>query len=227
MTRWVYPQGEFTTSSLRKHGCGPASMVAALVRASDGTWAPKGKGGTTSARVRLERSGASATEFNARGLTPSQVFRSMQGVRASDERMDLPVQWRHGVDVTGQLLPQLRRIGGGAIVAVDYSRIQRAGCGQGSYQGDHWVFVDDPDAGTVRVADPIRDRLVRWPIDVLVDGMERFGTRPWLHGRGEAIVVWPWLTWRQGHSAQSAALKASQNEAKALRAALEACEARA
>lgn len=212
MTRWVYPQGDFTTHSLRAHGCGLASCLAALVRASDGTWTPKGKGGSTSARVRKQRSGVSSRDFNARGLTPSEVYRSMLDVRASDERLDLPVQWRHGVHVTGQLLPQIKRIGGGAIVAVDYSRIQKAGVGVGSYQGDHWVYVDDPQdrMGNIRVADPLRDKLDWWPISVLVDGMEHFGTRPWLLGRGEAIVVWPWLTWRQGYAVIRARLAACE-----------------
>lgn len=219
MTRWVYSQSDSTEKALRQHGCGAYTAVNALVRASDGAWRPQGKAGTTSAQVRRERSGVSEREFERRGMTSQEVFVSLVDVRESGQRMNLPVQWRRGVSVRGALLPQLDRTGACAAVPVDYGRVQDARLGVGGYRGGHWVLVDAPDDGRVRVADPLRDRIVTWPIDVLVDAMEHFGTRPWLRGRGEAIVVWPWQTWKEGYGAMKA-------QRDALKVALAACEAR-
>lgn len=204
MTDWAYRQLDSRDPAMRSSGCGPYAMVDALVRASDGGWRPDDRDATSAARARLRRSGASAAEFRVRGLTPSEVARSLARVGASRSRPALRSQLRRGVDVAGSLLPQLRRIGGCAVVAVDYGAIQRAGLAPdaaGRFSGGHWVTVDDPQGGAVRVADPLRTNLVRWPVDVLVEAMASFGRRPWGHGRGEAIVVWPWLTWRQAYEA--------------------------
>lgn len=224
MTKWVYPQGDFHSPDLRSNGCGAASSIAALVRASDGAWKPATDDGTAAARYRVARSGATPAQFRTRGLTPTEVFRSLSAVRPSDARMNLPVQLRRGVAVRQALLPQLRRIGGGALVAVDYGVAQDAGLGVGSFRGGHWVFVDDPD-DEVRVADPLRHAITRWPVDVLVEGMERFGTRPWGNGRGDAVVVWPWLTWRDAYPVMKASRDKARRERDQAQAALALCQA--
>lgn len=203
MTDWAYRQLDSRDPAMRSSGCGPYAMVDALVRASDGGWRPDDRDATSAARARLRRSGASAAEFRVRGLTPSEVARSLARVGASRSRPALRSQLRRGVDVAGSLLPQLRRIGGCAVVAVDYGVIQREGlapAAAGSFDRGHWVMVDDP-TDAVRVADPLRTSVVRWPTDALVEAMASFGTRPWGHGCGEAIVVWPWPTWRQAYEA--------------------------
>lgn len=221
MTRWVWPQHRFADPDLRAHGCGASAMLAALVRASDGGWRPRGRAGTTSALFRVRASGVAPAEFRARGLTASEVWRSLDAVHATDERMGLRAQVRHGVDVLGDLLPQLARIDGCACVAVDYGVVRRAGLGgRGSYRGGHWVLVGDPGDGHVDVADSLRERLVTWPVDVLADAMASFGARPWGHGRGEAVVVWPWRTWREGYET----VRGQRDEA---RADLAACRAQA
>ncbi|MFN8521080.1 MAG: hypothetical protein U0667_17220 [Chloroflexota bacterium] len=219
----VYCQLLFTTKALRRRGCGAAASLQALHAQSEGGWRAKGKAGTTSARIRVTRSGI-GREFAKRGLRPAEVFASMQAIVATDVRMDVPVQHRSGVRVD-DLLAQLRRIGGVAIVAVDYSVVQDAGRGVTSFQGMHWVTVLGEDGAEVIVADPLRRQTTRWPTSLLRHAMERFGKRPWLGGRGEAIVVWPWRTWRQGYASKSAEAKAASNEAAALRKALAACEA--
>lgn len=221
----VYSQLRSTSKALRQRGCGPYSCVNALVAASGGAWDPKPvTHATTSANARVARSGI-GREFAKRGLRPAEVFASMQAIVATEVRMDVPVQHRSGVRVD-DLLAQLRRIKGVAIVAVAYSVIQAAGKGVTSFQGMHWVTVLGEDGEDVIVADPLRRQTVRWPTSLLRRSMERFGARPWMGGRGEAIVVWPWRTWRQGYAAKSAEATAAKNEAKALRKALEACEAK-
>lgn len=221
----VYQQLRSTSKALRKRGCGAYSCVNALVAASAGRWDPKPvTHATTSANARVRLSGIGKA-FAKRGLRPAEVFASMQAIVATDVRMDVPVQHRSGVDVS-VLLEQVERIKGVAIVAVDYSVIQAAGKGVTSFHGMHWVTVLGVAGGDVIVADPLRRQTVRWSTSLLTRAMERFGTRPWLFGRGEAIVVWPWRTWRQGYAAKAAEATAAKNEAKALRKALAACEAR-
>ena len=215
-----------TSKALRQRGCGPYAMVAALREASGYRWSPTPAAhGTASASARVRRSGIGSA-FDRRGLRPSEVFASMRAIVATDVRMDVPVQHRSGVRVS-DMLEQLRRIGGVAIVAVDYRIVQAAGLGVTRFQGFHWVTVLGEDGTDVIVADPLRRQTTRWPTSVLTKAMERFGTRPWLFGRGEAIVVWPWRTWRQGYAAKAAEARAATNEATALRKALDACEAAA
>lgn len=219
----VYCQLLFTTKALRRRGCGAAASLQALHAQSEGGWRAKGKAGTTSARIRVTRSGI-GREFAKRGLRPAEVFASMQAIVATDVRMDVPVQHRSGVRVD-DLLAQLRRIGGVAIVAVDYSVVQDAGRGVTSFQGMHWVTVLGEDGAEVIVADPLRRQTTHWPTSLLRHAMERFGKRPWLGGRGEAIVVYPWRTWRQGHALVTDRLEASERALRRTAAQLAACQA--
>lgn len=214
----IYCQSDSPDRDMRQHGCGPYSALNALRRASGGTWRARGAAGTLSARSALRRSGASMADFRARGLSTPELARSMAAVRASWLRRDLPTQVRMGVRVIDDLLPQVARIGGCALVPVDYGVVQRAGLGRGSYEGGHWVLAHDPDGGMVGIDDPLRRQPTRWPAEVLADAMASFGRRPWGHGRGNAIVVWPWLTWRESYPL----VKAQRDAA---RSALAACEA--
>jgi hypothetical protein len=149
-------------------------------------------------------------------MTSSELALSMHNVRATDVRMDLPVQQRRGVKVA-DLLDQLAG-GKGALVPVRYGVVQDGGKGVGAYRGGHWVFICGPDADSVAVADPLRAKVIAWPIDMLTEAMETFGLHPWGNGRGEAIVISPWLTWHDGYSL----VRVQRNAA---RAALAACEA--
>lgn len=235
MTTWVYRQSDATVRALRAHGCGAYTAINGLVRASGGTWRPQGRAGTTSAMVRVDRSGVTDAEFEARGMTSDEVFASLQALVANDLRMDLPVQQRSGVRVRDDLLPQLLEVDGCAAVAVLYGVIQDAGKGVGSFRGGHWVLVHDPDMvnGTIRVADPLRRQLVTWPIALLVDAMGRFGDnrawggrdRSWGDGRGEAIVLWPWRKWRDGYGSVLAQRDAARTQRDVARAALAECQA--
>lgn len=219
----VHSQLASTSKALRQRGCGPYSCVNAMVAASGGGWSPTpATHATTSANARVARSGIGRA-FARRGLRPSEVYASMRAVAATDARMDVPVQHRSGVRVA-DLLAQLDRTGAVAIVAVDYSAVQAAGKGATSFRGMHWVTVLKRHGDEVEVADPLRRRTVLWPVTLLARAMGRFGTRPWGGDRGEAIVVWPWRTWRQGYALKAAEARAATNEAVALRKALAACE---
>jgi hypothetical protein len=196
MTR-AYCQRDAKTQDLRSHGCGAYAALSALAWASDGDYQPVDH--TAAAQYRVNQSSVSTAEFLARGMTPSELATSMHAVRATDERMDLPVQRMSGVHVRDELLPLIRD-GAGALVAVRYGAVVDAGKGHGTYRGGHWVFVvDDNLDNAMGIADPLRRQWVTWPISVLVESMETFGKTPWGNGRGEAIVIWPWPTWRDGY----------------------------
>ena len=233
MTVWVYRQSDATTRALRAHGCGAYTAVNGLVRASRGTWRPKGRDATSSARARVDRSGVTDAEFAARGMTSDEVYASLVGVIASDLRMDLPVQQWSGIDVRDELLPKLIEVDGCAAVAVLYGVVQDAGKGVGSFRKGHWVLIDDPTDRDVRVADPLRRQLVRWPIDLLEDAMGRFGDnrawggkdRSWGDGRGEAVILWPWRKWRDGYGSVLAQRNTARTQRDVARAALAECQA--
>lgn len=201
----VYRQSDSTNAALRAHGCGPYTCINGLHRVSGGTWKPKGVAGTGSALVRVRRSGVTDAQFQARGMTSTEVFQALQ-IGTSKERLALPVKRYRGVDVDGVLLPKVRETGGWAACAVLYGVVQDAGKGIGQFRLGHWVLVGDPRNGTVAVADPLRRQEVRWDIDLLVRAMERFGDAPgptdnsWGNGRGEAVLLYPWKTWRDGYA---------------------------
>jgi hypothetical protein len=234
----IHRQSDSRDPDIRAHGCGAVSGVNALELMSGGAW--RSDDFTASANVRVERSGVTQALFRKRGLTSVELAKSMHSVQASDERMDVDVQHRRGVDVKGALLPQLASAHAGALVAVLYGVVQDANKGVGSFRGGHWVFVYGPDlaAGTVKVADPLRRETTTWSVNLLADAMDRFGDkRPagaddsWNEGRGEAIVVWPWLDWRQGYKVVDAkldiarnALTAAKRQVTVLQAKLDACE---
>lgn len=206
-----YSQRDSDDRNLRAHGCGAYAALNALVWATGGSW--ESSDPTGSARYRVKASKVSDADFNRRGLTASELAESMRAVSASSTRMDLPVQRRSGVNVAGDLIPQLINDGSGAMVAVDYGVVQDGGKGVGSFRGGHWVFVHDPTSTSITVRDPLRRQAVTWPISLLATAMERFGSKPWLNGRGEAIVIRKWQTWRQGY----AAMKLSRDSARAQR----------
>lgn len=230
----IHRQTDATDASIRAHGCGPVSCCNALEEASDGDWRAKGKAGTDSALARVRASGATSVEFNARGLTSAEMYASLRAVAATDYRMDLPLKRYQGGDVKA-MLRKRREVGGVLVIAVLYGVAQDAGVGVGSFRLGHWVCAygetgfDDGDR--VTVADPLRRQTVAWDVRTLVKAAERFGDAPgpadnsWGNGRGEAILVYPWRTWRQGYATQTAALSASTKALDATRKALAACQA--
>lgn len=221
MTR-IICQSDYTDAQLRSHGCGAASVDNALMAASDGGWRPTDP--TASARIRVARSGATPARFRARGLTSTEVYQSLAAVTASDVRMDVPLKRYRGGDVR-TMLAKRAEVGGVLVIAVRYGVIQDAGHGVGRFRLGHWVDVLDQDGDRVVIADPLRRQTTRWPVSVLVDAAESFGTRPWGDGRGEAILVYPWLTWRQGYAGMRVKRDAALKAKDAAVAALEACQA--
>lgn len=227
----ILRQSDSTSAALRKRGCGAYACCNGLEDMSGGDWRAKGKAGTTSALIRVERSGITDAEFRVRGLTSDEVKASLVAVAATDYRMDVAVKGYHGGKVAA-MLDKAESIGGVLLVAVHYGYVQDAGKGVGSFRGMHWVTAKRKRPGVVTVADSIRRQTVEWPEALLVRAAEHFGDRPgtahdnhWGDGRGEGIVLGPWRTWRQGYASKSAEAKAASNEAAALRKALEACEA--
>ncbi len=201
----VYRQSDSPNADLRAHGCGAYACINGMHRVSGGTWKPKGNAGTGSALYRVRKSGVTDAQFRARGMTSTEVWTSLDAIGGSKERLALPVKRYRGVDVDSVLLPKVSQVGGWAACAVLYGVIQDAGKGIGSFRLGHWVLVGDPRNGTVAVADSLRRQEVRWDIDLLVRAMERFGDAPgptdnsWGNGRGEAVLLYPWQTWRQGY----------------------------
>lgn len=220
---WVC-QRDFTDAALRAHGCGLATAENMLIKNSAGTWRPQGKGGTTSARVRLDRSGATMAEFRARGITASELFASMDAVKASDVRMELPVQRHRGTRVR-DMLAKMVEAKGSLAVAVSYRVVQQAGKGYGTYQGFHWVLVVGVVGDDVVVVDPLRRQTIKWPVSLLVEAAERFGAKPWGDGRGEGVLGWPWLTWKDGYATAKGQRDSARKQRDVAVAALAASEA--
>lgn len=228
----ILRQSDSTSAALRKRGCGAYACIIALHEASDGDWDAKGKAGTTSALVRVERSGITDAEFKVRGLTSDEVKASLVAIAATDYRMDVPVKAYHGGKVAA-MLDKAEEVGGVLIVAVNYAVVQDAGKGVGSFRGMHWVvaFGRRP-GGKATIADPLRRQTVEWDEGLLVRAAERFGDRPgtaddnhWGDGRGEGVVVYPWRTWRQGHALVKDRLEASERALRRTAAQLAACQA--
>lgn len=228
----ILRQSDSTDAGLRKRGCGPYACLNALEDVSDRDWRAKGRAGTTSALVRVDRSGITDAEFAVRGLTSDEVRASLAAIAATDYRMGVPVKGYHGGRVT-EMLDKAESVGGVLVIAVHYGYVQDAGEGVGSFRGMHWVVAKRRRPGVVTVADSIRRQTVEWEESLLVRAAEHFGDRPgtahdnhWGDGRGEGIVLGPWRTWRQGYASKAAEARAASNEAAALRKALAACEAR-
>jgi hypothetical protein len=221
-----FRQSDSDNADLRAHGCGPFSMLAALDWATDGDFPPQGRARIDAVALAMfQRSGATLAQFRERGLTLDECQRAWQTFPHAD-RAPFVMQRRRGVSVVGQLLPQLATGRCVAVVPVRYGAVQDADLGVGSWREGHYVLVFDPRDDSVGVADPLRRRVVRWPVRVLVKAMESFGSNPWLRGRGEAGVITasPSLltrvrTQRDAARAQRDALKA---QVRLLRAQLEA-----
>lgn len=220
---WVC-QRDFTDAVLRAHGCGLAVALSMLVKNSAGTWEPSTKDATSAARFRLGASGATMAQFKARGLTAAELFASMDAVRASDIRMDLPVQRHRGTKVR-DMLARMVEVRGSLAIAVAYAVVQDAGKGYGTYRGYHWVLVIGVVGDDVVVVDPLRRQTIKWPVSLLVRAAERFGSKPWGDGRGEGVLGWPWVTWRDGHATVKAQRDAARKQRDVAVAALATSEA--
>lgn len=220
---WVC-QRDFTDAVLRAHGCGLAVALSMLVKNSAGTWKPATKDATSAAKVRLDRSGATMAEFKARGLTAAELFASLDAVKASDVRMELPVQRHRGTKVR-DMLAKMVEVKGSLAVAVYYRVVQEAGKGYGTYQGFHWVLVVGVVGDDVVVVDPLRRTTIKWPVSLLVKAAERFGSKPWGDGRGEGVLGWPWVSWKDGHATVKAQRDAARRQRDVAVAALAASEA--
>lgn len=227
----VYCQQDASTKRIRAHGCGPVSGINALVWASGGDWQPDDL--TDSAEYRIEKSGASDAEYERRGLTSDELFRSMVAVTASDERMDLPVQQRSGARLR-EVFEDMNATESGILIAVHYGVVQDAGKGVTSYRGFHWVYALDHRASddTNGIADPLRRQVVRWPAKVLIEAAGRFGDkRPaaadesWPAGQGELIQVWRWPTWRAGYASMAGKRDAAVEQRDFARRALAVSQA--
>lgn len=235
-----YRQQDFDTESLRLHGCGLAAIVNARVAASDGRFPPEDDDGTQLAKLHLERSGATTAQFNARGLTSTEVFRSLQAIGSNDEWMDLPVKQYRGGRVA-DMLERMEDVGGCLLVAIRNRVLAKAGKSPfPTFMGGHWGVVLSRDGGTVRFVDSGRKVPITLPVSLLTDAMDQFGDKrdvgladdSWGDGRGEGILVWPWKTWRQGYGEMKAKrdkalvdLDRTMSDLGDAQEALEACQA--
>lgn len=180
-------QREFKDDDLRKHGCTLASLAYLADEMTEGkAWRDPE---TYVARLRV-LSGVPIATFRDRGTTITEAQGAYLKAPGFDGRAKPRMRLMRGVRVRDDLLPLLSS-GRMALVAVDYGAIQDAGLGVGSFRGGHAVVIGEATSRVVRVADPLRQKIVTWPIDLLVRAMETFGKRPWGNGRGEAAVAYP------------------------------------
>lgn len=186
--RAPYSQRESNDAALRAHGCTLFSTLYLRRWASGGDESPVAQNVIDREVWSLQAdSGATKAQFLARGTTLDEAERAFEASRFTG-RTKPRMRKYHGGNVRTDLLPELRA-GKLALVCVNYGVIVSAGISVGSFPGGHAVVVGDPDKDSVGVADPLRTQVVRWDIDLLVKAMERFGSRPWLAGRGEFGVV--------------------------------------
>jgi hypothetical protein len=188
----VFRQLDSADPDLAGHGCGAFALLSALDWMTDGSRSPEGRVAIDkAAKGMFNRSGATMKDFRERGLTMDECKVAWEATPKGD-RTPFRMQRRSGVRVRDQLIPQLAPRKSVALVAVRYADIQKANLGSPRSDGGfHYVLVFAPREtdDTIRVADPLRRRLTRWPIDVLVEGMENFGNNPWKNGKGEAGVI--------------------------------------
>lgn len=216
----IFKQGDSSSYDLRAHGCAAYAMVNGYGMVSGGEVSPTSvKAASKAAWTRVDRSGATRAEFRARGLTMREVAASLAAIVRRDERPALKSQLQRGVKVMA-LLRQLADEDAVAVAAVNYGVAQDDGVGVGKFRGGHGIVVFDPDfeADTVGVADSLRRSTRRWKISTLVRAMETFGKKPWGNGRGEAVVMWTWKTYRT-------LMFEARAQRDTARASLKACQA--
>lgn len=183
-------QREFHDADLRSHGCTLASLAYLAGEMTDGhAWRDPE---TYAARLR-NLSGVAVADFRERGTTITEAKTAYEAAPGFDGRQRPFLRLMRGADVRTQLLPALT---GGrlALVAVNYGVIQDGGKGVGSFRGGHACVVGPVVGDSVPVADPLRQKLTTWKVDLLVHAMETFGKKPWGNGRGEAAIAAPALT---------------------------------
>ena len=183
-------QREFQDADLRGHGCTLASLTYLAGEMTDGqAWRDPE---TYAARLRV-LSNVKTADFRDRGTTITEAKAAYEQAPGFDGRQRPFLRLMRGADVRTQLLPALT---GGrlALVAVNYGVIVDAGKGIGTFRGGHACVVGPVVGDSVPVADPLRQKLTTWKVDLLVEAMETFGKKPWGNGRGEAAIAAPALT---------------------------------
>jgi hypothetical protein len=206
--KFIRQQG-FDTRSLQQHGCGLATGINAMIAASGGKWRP-GDDGTAFAKVLKARSGVTDAEFNARGVTSRELFTAL-GATADDnpEWMPLGIKAYHGGLMT-EMLDKMEEVGGVLLVAIRNKVLAKAGKSPfPGFNGGHWgVVVGRTGSGLADWVDAGRTTLIKLPVGLLTEAAGQFGDKrdvglsddSWGDGRGEAILVYPWLTWEAGYS---------------------------
>lgn len=224
--RFGDPPGPLTANDLRQHGCGAATASNMLIKNSGGKWVPQGKNGAASAAIRVERSGVTTAEFRQRGLTTDEMIRTLEAVDSSDERMALTTKWYKGKDVRDVILPRLVESRGSAAVPVKNSVLAAAGKSPfPSFKGGHWLLLVAVIGDEVAYVDPGNGKVSKMPISLLVRAMERFGDnrdvgladKSWGRGLGNAVIGYPWLTWREGYGDMKASRDKARSERDAAR----------
>jgi hypothetical protein len=199
-------QQDFSTKSLRAHGCGAAAMENALRKASGGAY--QSRNISSAARFRIRQAGATPAEFNARGLTSREIFASLQAVVSTDVRMDLSVKAYHGGRMT-DMLAKMREVDGVLLVAVKNKVLVKAGKTQfKTFNGGHWGVVTSWDGGPNVHWIAGEKSPILLPVSLLSDAADQFGDKrdigladdSWGDGRGEAILVGRWRTWKSGYA---------------------------
>lgn len=206
--RFGDPPGPLTANDLRQHGCGAATASNMLIKNSGGKWVPQGKNGAASAAIRVERSGVTTAEFRQRGLTTDEMIRTLEAVDSSDERMALTIKWYKGADVRDVILPRMVAAKGCAAVPIKNRVLVDAGKSPfPTFFGGHWLLLTALIGSEVAYVDPGTGKVAKMPVSLLVKAMERFGDnrdagladKSWGRGRGNAVIGYPWLTWRDGY----------------------------
>jgi hypothetical protein len=227
---WVRQQ-DYDTESLRVHGCGLAAGTNGMIRASGSNWQPGGDG-TAFAKVLLDRSGATPAEFNARGITSRELFTALSKTADDNaERMPLQVKAYHG-GVMSAMLDKMVEVKGCLLVAVKNKVLVKAGKTRfPGFDGGHWGVVTARIGSDVRWIAGEKSPIIL-SIKTLTDAADQFGDNrdvgaadgSWGDGRGEAILVYPWLTWRDGYADMKRQRNALDKRNGVLDAALDQAE---
>jgi hypothetical protein len=230
--KFVKQQG-FDTRSLQQHGCGLATGINAMIAASDGKWRP-GDDGTAFAKILKSRSGVTEAEFNARGVTSRELFSAL-GATADDnpEWMPLGIKAYHGGLMT-EMLDKMEEVGGVLLVAIRNKVLAKAGKSPfPGFNGGHWGVVIDRTKPKVGWVDAGRTSPINLDITLLTEAADQFGDKrdvglsddSWGDGRGEAILVYPWRTWKAGYADMKGERDGARNALANVRGNYQVCQA--
>lgn len=158
----------FKDDDLRRHGCVIASL--AWIRRE------AGRDGTSEPRMRRYRAEAVGLgDFRKRGTLVKEAAKAA-ALPYPGDRVPPLVRVIIGGSFERDIAPDLAK-GAWVLAWVDYAIVQDAGKGVGSFRGGHGVVYARDDGATIVVIDPLRKQVTRWPRELAIKAVERFGSK--------------------------------------------------